>query len=146
MALSNTQYNILLRRYEAKQLENQHILMERVQAVYQEIPRLAEIDQIISSLSIQQAKKLIDGNDAALTELRSQLGELICEKKKLLASHGYPNDYFEPPYGCPDCQDTGYIVFGRLPLTWCTRSPISARFWILKTFNIFPLTITLRTS
>jgi DNA replication protein DnaC len=109
MALSNTQYNILLRRYEAKQLENQHILMERVQAVYQEIPRLAEIDQIISSLSIQQAKKLIDGNDAALTELRSQLGELICEKKKLLASHGYPNDYFEPPYGCPDCQDTGYI-------------------------------------
>ena len=123
MALSNTQYNILLRRYEAKQLENQHILMERVQAVYQEIPRLAEIDQIISSLSIQQAKKLIDGNDAALTELRSQLGELICEKKKLLASHGY-----------------------RLTLTWCTRSPISARFWILKTFNIFPLTITLRTS
>ena len=87
MALSNTQYNILLRRYEAKQLENQHILMERVQAVYQEIPRLAEIDQIISSLSIQQAKKLIDGNDAALTELRSQLGELICEKKKLLALH-----------------------------------------------------------
>lgn len=22
---------------------------------------------------------------------------------------GYPADYFQPPYTCPDCQDTGYI-------------------------------------
>ena len=34
MALSNTQYNTLLRRYEAKQLENQHIMMERILSVY----------------------------------------------------------------------------------------------------------------
>lgn len=109
MALSNTQYNTLLRRYEAKQLENQHIVMERIQSVYQELPRLLEIDHTISSLSVSQAKRLIDGDEHALTELHQQLNELFQEKKQLLTSHGYPEHYFEPPYSCKDCKDTGYI-------------------------------------
>ncbi len=109
MALSNTQYNTLLRRYEAKQLENQHIVMERIQSVYQELPRLLEIDNTISSLSLSQAKKLIGGDDTALPELHRQLQKLIQEKKLLLTSNGYPEHYFEPPYDCPDCRDTGYI-------------------------------------
>jgi len=65
MALSNTQYNTLLRRYEAKQLENQHIVMERILSVYEELPRLTEIDETISSISVRQAKKLIDGDETA---------------------------------------------------------------------------------
>lgn len=109
MALSNTQYNTLLRRYEARQLENQHIVMERIQSVYQKLPRLAEIDDAISSVSIEQAKKLIDGDETALTRLREQLRALTAEKKQILSEHGYPENYFEPPYACPDCKDTGYI-------------------------------------
>lgn len=109
MSLSNTQYNTLIRRYEAKQLENQHIVMERIQSVYQKIPRLAQIDDTISSISIAQAKKLMDGDDNALPRLKEQLAALTAEKKQLLISHGYPENYFEPPYACPDCKDTGYI-------------------------------------
>ena len=26
-----------------------------------------------------------------------------------MQAHGYPADYFQPPYTCPDCLDTGYI-------------------------------------
>lgn len=109
MALSNTQYNVLLRRYEAKQLENQHIVMERIHSVYKELPRLSEIDASISSISVEQAKKLMDGDETALPCLHKQLLLLTGEKKQLLAEHGYPEDYFEPPYACPDCKDTGYI-------------------------------------
>ena len=109
MALSNTQYNILMRRYEARQLENQHIVAKRMQTAYQRIPRLLEIDNEISSLSVRQAKKLIDGDDTALMHLHSRLESLAEEKKQLLADHGYPDDYLEPPYACPDCKDTGYI-------------------------------------
>lgn len=58
MALSNTQYNTLLRRYEEKQLKNQHIVMERILSVYEELPRLMEIDETISSISVEQAKKI----------------------------------------------------------------------------------------
>lgn len=109
MALSNTQYNAIMRHYEAKQLENQRIINERTKAVYSSLPRLQEIDATISSLSVAQAKKLIEGYSAALTELKEQLCLLIQEKSALLTAHGYPENYFEPPYECPDCKDTGYI-------------------------------------
>ena len=109
MDLSNTQYNSLIRRYEAKQLENHHIVMERINSLYQKIPRLAEIDHAISSCSITEAKKLIEGDESALPLLKETLSTLIAEKKQLLISHGYPENYFEPPYDCPDCKDTGYI-------------------------------------
>lgn len=109
MALTNTQYNAIMRRYEAKQLENQHIVNERIKAVYNNLPRLQEIDKTISSLSVTQARKLIEGDASALSGLKKQLALLIKEKKSLLLAHGYPENYFEPPYDCPDCKDTGYI-------------------------------------
>lgn len=109
MALSNTQYNTLIRRYEAKQLKNQHIVMDRTNSLYQEIPRLSEIDNTISSVSVVQAKKLLEGDESALAVLKKTLADLIVEKKQLLFCHGYPENYLEPPYECLDCKDTGYI-------------------------------------
>lgn len=109
MALNNTQYNAIMRRYEAKQLENQRIAAERIKAVYRSLPRLQEIDESISSLSVAQAKKLMEGDASALSDLKKQLALLIEEKKSLLSENGYPENYFEPPYECPDCKDTGYI-------------------------------------
>ncbi len=109
MALSNTQYNVLMRAYEERQLKNRHIVMERITEVYQALPRLSEIDDTISSLSVEQAKKLMDGDETALACLHDSLNELVREKQLLLSEHGYPENYFEPPYACPDCKDTGYI-------------------------------------
>lgn len=109
MALSNTQYNILMRGYEERQLKNRRIAMERMENVYEALPRLSEIDDTISSLSVEQAKKLIDGDETALAALHDSISALIREKQLLLSEHGYPEDYFEPPYSCPDCKDTGFI-------------------------------------
>lgn len=109
MALSNAQYDTLIRHYDERQLENQHIVAERIRSVYHSFPRLSEIDAAISSLSVTQAKKLMDGDEDALPYLKKELAALIDEKKKILTSHGYPENYFEPPYLCPDCKDTGYI-------------------------------------
>lgn len=109
MALNNTQYNAIMRRYELKQLENQRIVSDRIKAVYTKLPRLQEIDETISSLSVSQARKLVEGDTSALSALKQQLHLLIEEKEKLLSDHGYPENYFEPPYNCPDCKDTGYI-------------------------------------
>lgn len=109
MALSNTQYNTLMRRYEARQLKNQRIAMDRLHCVYRELPRLNEIDNEISSLAVAQAKKLIDGEEEMAASLRSRRESLIKEKTHLLLDHGYPKDYLKPPFTCPDCKDTGYI-------------------------------------
>ena len=109
MAINNTQYNAIFRNYEQRQIQNRNILEKRRRDVYKQLPELEEIHNTISSLSISQAHKLLNGDTNALAELKSQIKALVERKAHLLASAGYPADYLEPIYDCPDCKDTGYI-------------------------------------
>ena len=52
MALSNSQYDQLMRDYEQLQLDNEHELRLRFDEVYAKIPKLRTIDDTISSLSV----------------------------------------------------------------------------------------------
>ena len=109
MPLSNTQYDELLREYDKRQIENRHIVDEHIREAYGRDPRLAEIDESISSYSVSQAKKLLEGDEGALKELKENLAVLQQQKAQIIKSLGYPTDYFEPPYRCKDCKDTGHI-------------------------------------
>lgn len=109
MPLNNSQYDEIIREYDARQLKNQRILEARIKDARANIPRLQEIDDAIASCSVAQAKKLLDGDLEAPFRLRAQIAAYRSEKAALLASHGYPEDYFEPVYTCPDCRDTGFI-------------------------------------
>lgn len=46
---------------------------------------------------------------ASTKVLRRHIQELSARKSEILMSAGYPKDYLELQYRCPDCQDTGYI-------------------------------------
>ncbi|EOS70145.1 hypothetical protein C818_01836 [Lachnospiraceae bacterium MD308] len=109
MALSNSQYDQIMRTYELRQLDNEHKLRERHNYAYAHIPTLKKLDDAISSLSISHAKKLLEGDNSALKQLKEQLSLLFIQKKELLESAGLPADYLELQYTCPDCRDTGYI-------------------------------------
>lgn len=109
MALSNSQYDQLMRTYELRQLDNEHRLREHYAAAYRHIPKLKELDDSISSLSVLQAKKMLEGDPLALGQLKKKLSLFIAQKKELLISGGFPADYLELSYTCPDCRDTGYI-------------------------------------
>ena len=74
-----------------------------------EIPELEEMDHSISSLSVKKARLLLDGDQTALSSLKSGIEELSARKPALLKSHGLPANYLEMHYQCPDCKDTGYI-------------------------------------
>ena len=52
MALSNSQYDHLMRTYEQKQLDNEFQLRKRYEKAYALIPELEEVDQSISSFSV----------------------------------------------------------------------------------------------
>ncbi|MFV0363585.1 MAG: ATP-binding protein [Suipraeoptans sp.] len=109
MPLPNYMYEEIMQIYEDRQLENHNHLQERYKEVYKKFPRIREIDSAVSSISVKQAKKLIEGDKAALTTLKEQLNLLFLEKSKLLKTNGYPGDYLEMHYTCDDCKDTGYI-------------------------------------
>lgn len=109
MSLTNAQYDAIMRRYEARQIQNRHIAQQRLAEAYRRAPRLKELEEAIASTAVSQAKLLLEGDEEALPRLKEELAALLEEKGRLLASLGYPADYFEPPYACPDCRDTGYI-------------------------------------
>ena len=109
MALRNSQYDILIRAYNQKQLRNKHELDARVAKIYSQIPRIEEINREIATVSVAQAKELLNGNEQALSKLKAQIADLSEERTILLLRHGYPEDYLTLPCECPDCHDTGYI-------------------------------------
>ena len=101
MALSNSQYDHLMRTYEQKQLDNEFQLRKRYEKAYALIPELEEMDHSISSLSVKKARLLLDGDQTALSSLKSEIEELSAQKPALLKSHGLPANYLEIPSKLP---------------------------------------------
>lgn len=109
MPLTNRQYDAIFREYEEMQNQSRRSQLQRVDEVYKNIPQYEEVERSISSVSIAQAKKLLDGDQNALSDLKNTLHALSEKKRTLLVSAGYPEDYLAPIYHCPRCRDTGYV-------------------------------------
>ena len=109
MGLKNSQYHAIMRKYEQKQLHSHDIQVARYEEVYKKLPEFKTLDDSIASLSVQYGKKLLDGDTSAVDALKKDLAELRDRKIHLLKSAGFPDDYLEPVYDCPDCKDTGYV-------------------------------------
>ncbi len=112
MALSNQQYESIMRRYEQTRDANRRLLEERRDRVYRRIPEYRQLEESVGSVSLAKARCLLDGDDTALSSLHDLVSEISGRKKALLQSAGFPEDYLEPVYTCPDCRDTGYLDGG----------------------------------
>lgn len=109
MPLTNTQYDIILRDYENRQLHNRHELERKTAYVYDHVPGYRELEEQIASVSVSQGKKYLSGDEGAMEELKVLLAEISVKKALLLSKAGLPENYLKPVYTCPDCQDTGYV-------------------------------------
>ena len=109
MALTNSQYDTIMRGYDRRQYENYRRQCARTDEIYEKFPRIREIQEAMSACSIRQAERLFDEEPDALEILRQELSSLRAEKEQILKKAGYPVDYMEMQYTCPDCKDTGYV-------------------------------------
>ena len=101
----------ILKDYERKRNHAEKDLDERKQKLYEENPRLQEIDNELSKLGISTAKNLIIKNDISLlNNLQVQTEVLKSEKADILKKLKLPDDYLKPNYSCKICNDTGYIT------------------------------------
>jgi len=107
--LTNTQYDRIFRQYEERQRLNRLETERRRDYVYEHYPKYRELEDETASLSVAQGKKLLLGDETALNKLRKSLADLKRQKEQLLSDAGFPVDYLEPLFICPDCRDTGYI-------------------------------------
>ena len=120
MALTNAQYDAIMRAYSEKQLRSRRGRDERAAEAYARIPRLAELDREAASLSLRKARMLLqdvpsgsgkpgEAGRAADFDLPAAIRDIAEERRVLLLMHGYPEDYLEARYECPLCRDTGYV-------------------------------------
>lgn len=110
MALTNSQYDMIMRSYEEKQRLSRYNLEKNSEIVYQKIPEYEMVEKQISAISIEKCKKLLSGDSSALSDLKEQLKKLSALKTRLLLKNGFPADFLTPKYECELCKDTGYIA------------------------------------
>ena len=117
MPLSREQYDSIMLEYSRKQDRRRHEIERRRTAVYSAIPAFRALEERIPSLSLDSLKTVLgdsadagsSGNAQTAGSLREKMSAAADERRKLLLAHGFPADYLDPPYECPDCRDTGYI-------------------------------------
>lgn len=110
MALSNSQYEAIIKEYERTRYAN-HILTEnRREEVYRTIPGFQELAESISFLSVDSARRMLEGDELAQKSLHDKLQEIVSRQRKLLTQYGFSADYLKPVCNCADCGDTGYII------------------------------------
>ena len=109
MALSNSQYDAIMREYGRQQIENHHKLEERRKEIYARLPVVKQLEAEIAERSVACAKKLLEGDKGVLETLKEDLRDLREQKALIIRAAGYPDDYLELHYRCPDCRDTGLI-------------------------------------
>lgn len=110
MGITNKQYNQIIREYERLRLDNIHSLDKRIDEVYKKVPKIQEIHNEISSLSVKEAKaRLLDVKLPDSVSLKETIAHLSKQKKRLLVENGFPADYLSMHYTCEKCRDTGYI-------------------------------------
>lgn len=108
MALSNSQYNAIMRIYSQRQLQNKYEQDLRRQEVYDKVPQVKQIEDEISTQAVACARRMLDGDIHARNELKRHIEDLKEQKEVLLTAYGFAPDYMEMHYHCAECQDTGY--------------------------------------
>jgi DNA replication protein DnaC len=109
MALSNSQYDALIHEYEIKQFENRQRALDRQRELYEHIPELHDLDEQAASLSVQSVIANLESDSKGTDTLHTQLEEIKTKRMRLIREAGYPSNYLEEVYDCPDCKDTGFI-------------------------------------
>ena len=109
MAVNNSQFDEIMRDYERQRRIDRDQDEACKEEVYSSIPKLHEIDDLISKISLEAVSKSLGGDMTAVALSKSKINTLIEEKYKLIEAKGYDRSYLEPHFKCKECKDTGYI-------------------------------------
>ena len=74
-------------------MENQHSQEARKKEVYEKVPAVKELEAEIAERSVACARKLLEGSQDAIYELREKLADLKEQKALLIKAAGFPDDW-----------------------------------------------------
>ncbi len=110
MTFTTLSFEDILHSYEKKRLKNKRLLQERKAEIYRNIPEIEAIEKKSALSYLNYARKKVMKTEGLSYDSTSSENRKLEEKKRLLLTGaGYPENYLEPIYDCPVCQDTGYV-------------------------------------
>ena len=109
MALSNSQYNAIMRVYNKRQFRNKRDQDERIREIYEKLPQVEALNDKIAASMAQAGRKKLQGDEEGVKALKQEAEALKNQKLRYLERNGYPADYMQMRYHCPVCRDTGYV-------------------------------------
>lgn len=111
MALTPQQYDNIMKEYADTQRRHRQEQDHKREIVDAAIPEYAALDQSVPDLGMAALRRHLfaSGSPADTPSLRDEIAAVTAHKRALLVEHGFPADYLEPTYDCPECKDTGYV-------------------------------------
>lgn len=109
MALTNVQYDEIMRHYGHIQNKNRRLHEQHLKEVYERIPEINEFEDEMIKISVSRAKALLNGEKTLADTYKAKMQVLAEEKEALLTGGGFTADYMDDIYDCPECRDTGYV-------------------------------------
>lgn len=124
--MNNSILNELLKKYESKKLASIRDAENRKKELYLSNPKLQELDDKLSEISINTAKLILKSNSKeSLENLKKDIENIKKEKLEILKSLNISEDYLLPKYDCKYCQDTGYVFEnGKSTMCNCLKQEI----------------------
>ncbi|MGN1144382.1 MAG: DnaD domain protein [Anaerovoracaceae bacterium] len=105
---------VLNRYYEFLRKKEEKEAQERKEQIYEKLPRIEQIDRMLSELGSNISRSLLSGGKRSdIEEIRCQMKELESERAVLLTENNFPIDYTDLKYSCEICRDTGMTEDGR---------------------------------
>ncbi|MBR5336821.1 MAG: ATP-binding protein [Lachnospiraceae bacterium] len=108
MGIRSDIHSAVMQEYDMRHFLSRQELDKRIDEVYNKNPRFSAIDEEIANASVDYVKKRLSDPGTDIPPLASVLADLKEERRGLLESMGYSEDYLTLRYFCKDCHDTGY--------------------------------------
>ena len=103
--------NDLKKEYDKKRQKAIEMAENKKISLYENNPKLQEIESSLSALSIKTAKSILlnSTSSTAIDTLKEDINKLNRQKLDIFHSLGMNETDFEPDFECKICNDTGYI-------------------------------------
>ena len=99
-------------RFEERRQKNLIEMTNRKTEVYQKIPQMESLEEEMKanmSAFMQFMFKSEDRDEEKFQNYRRKATLLQAQRLELLFAAGYPTDYLDEIYTCPECKDTGTV-------------------------------------
>ena len=103
-------HNDIMREYEFIRATNEATQKNNKEQVYNHFPRIKEIDEELSTISLKACKSVLSAGaqpEEIIRNLQRNTEKLVNEKNDILHKAGIPSNFMDEIYNCTLCKDMG---------------------------------------